>query len=223
MIRVAILDPHPAMRAGLEAILRDAPGIVPVGAVADRHALLPLLYRADPDVVVVDQVQLCLTVRARHPRARVVLYAAGAGFDAIVPAAFAGAAAIVDKACGTQDLLAAIRGEQGLPRITPRLQRQAAARLDGIDRAILAMRLAGTRDRDIAATVGMPRAALAGRVAAIVSSLQLDSTTTDTRESSGAARSSAGIVNLMTPASRKLKSSAGSSLKCSSRVAPGSR
>ena len=69
----------------------SAPGIVPVGAVADRHALWPLLYRTDPDVVVVDDLQLCLTVRARHPRPRVVLYAAGAAFDAIVPAAFAGA------------------------------------------------------------------------------------------------------------------------------------
>ena len=129
MIRVAILDPHPAMRAGLEAILRERRGIVPVGAAADRHALWPLLYRTDPDVVIVDQLQLCLTVRARHPRPRVVLYAAGAGFDAIVPAAFAGAAAIVDKACGTHELLAAIRGERALPAITPRLQRRAAARL----------------------------------------------------------------------------------------------
>jgi DNA-binding NarL/FixJ family response regulator len=172
MIRVAILDPHPAMRAGLEAILRDAPGLAPVGAAADRHALLPLLYRADPDVVVVDQLQLCLTVRARHPRARVVLYAAGAGFDAIVPAAFAGAAAVVDKACGTQELLAAIRGEQVLPRITPRLQRRAAARLGGTDKAILAMRLARTPDREIAATVGMPRPALAGRLAAILAELE---------------------------------------------------
>jgi DNA-binding NarL/FixJ family response regulator len=171
MIRVAILDPHPAMRAGLAAILREAPGIVPVGAAADRHALLPLLYRTDPDVVVVDQLQLCLTVRARHPRARVVLYAAGTGFDAVVPAAFAGAAAVVDKACGTQELLAAIRGEQGLPRITPRAQRRAAARLDGTDKAIFAMRLAGTRDRDIATTVGMPRGALAGRTAAILAAL----------------------------------------------------
>ncbi len=33
------------------------------------------------------------------------------------------------------------------------------------------MRLAGTRDRDIAATVGMPRGELAGRIAAIVAAL----------------------------------------------------
>ncbi|HEX6023690.1 MAG TPA: hypothetical protein VFZ00_16980 [Solirubrobacter sp.] len=170
MIRVAILDPHPAMRTGVEAILREAPGVVPVGAAAGRHALWPLLYRTDPDVVLVDHLQLCLTVRARHPRARVVLYAAGAGFDMIVPAAFAGAAAIVDKASGTHELLAAIRGERGLPTITPRLQRRAAARLGGTDRAILAMRLAGTPDRDIAATVGMPRRELTGRIAAILSS-----------------------------------------------------
>jgi DNA-binding NarL/FixJ family response regulator len=170
MIRVAILDPHPAMRTGVEAILREAPGIVPVGAAADRHELWPLLYRTDPDVVLADQLQLCLRVRARHPRARVVLYAAGAGFDMIVPAAFAGAAAIVDKASGTPELLAAIRGERGLPAITPRLQRRAAERLGGTDRAILAMRLAGTPDRDIAATVGMPRDELSGRIAAILSS-----------------------------------------------------
>jgi DNA-binding NarL/FixJ family response regulator len=171
MIRVAVLDPHPAMRAGLAAILRDAPGIVPVGAAADRHELWPLLYRTDPDVVIVDQLQLCLTVRARHPRARVVLYAAGLGLDAIVPAAFAGAAAIVDKASGTPELLAAIRGERGLPTLTPRLQRGAAQRLGGTDKAIFAMRLAGTRDRDIAATVGMPRRELSGRIAAIVAAL----------------------------------------------------
>ncbi len=176
MIRVAILDPHPAMRAGVEAILREAPGIVPVGAVADRPALLPLLYRADPDVVIVDQLQLCLTVRARHPRPRVVLYAAGAGFDMIVPAAFAGAAAIVDKASGTHELLAAIRGERGLPTITPGLQRRAAERLGGTDRAIFAMRLAGTPDRDIAAIVGMPRGELSGRIAAILSSAATVST-----------------------------------------------
>ena len=172
MIRVAILDPHPAMRAGLEAILREAPGIVPVGAAADRHELWPLLYRTDPDVVLVDQVQLCLTVRGRGTRVRVSCCTRRAlGFDAIVPAAFAGAAAIVDKASGTPELLAAIRGERGLPTITPRLQRRAAERLGGTDRAIFAMRLAGTRDRDIAATVGMPRRELGGRIAAIVAAL----------------------------------------------------
>jgi DNA-binding NarL/FixJ family response regulator len=168
VIRVALLDSHPAMRAGLEAILRAAPGIVCVGAVGDRHAVSPLLYRTDPDLVIVDDLHACLAVRPR----RVVLYAAGAGFDTVVPATFAGAAAIVDKAAGTHELLAAIRGERALPAITPRLQRMAAARLDGTDRAILAMRLAGTPDADIAATVGLSRRELGARYAAILAVLR---------------------------------------------------
>ncbi|MBE2318945.1 response regulator transcription factor [Solirubrobacter sp. CPCC 204708] len=160
MIRVAILDAHPATRAGLEAILRAAPGVVPVGAAEHRRALLPLLYRADPDVVVVDDVRACLTVRS----ARVVVHATGVD---VVRATFAGAAALVDKAAPAHELLAAVRGERPLPPITPGAQRRAAEALSRTDRAILAMRLAGTSDHDIAGVVGLSREALAGRCAAI--------------------------------------------------------
>ena len=104
-----------------------------------------------------------------------VLYAAGAVIDTIVPAAFAGAAAIVDKASGTHELLAAIRGDRGLPTITPRLQRRAAERLGGTDRAIFAMRRVGTPNCEIAATVGMPRNELSGRIAAILAALSSSS------------------------------------------------
>jgi len=54
MIRVVVLDHNPATCAGVNAILREHAGVVPVGVAADRRALWPLLYRADPDVVVVD-------------------------------------------------------------------------------------------------------------------------------------------------------------------------
>ncbi|MDA0166910.1 hypothetical protein OM076_42010 [Solirubrobacter ginsenosidimutans] len=168
MIRVVVLDHHPATCAGVNAILREHSGVVPVGAAADRRALWPLLYRADPDVVVVDDLRVCLAVRARQPQARVVLHLANAGFAMIVPAAFAGAHALVDKTCSPAELVAAIRGETGLPIITPRLQRHAAAQLGGTDRAILAMRLAGTPDREIAEVVGLEPRAMTARNAAII-------------------------------------------------------
>jgi DNA-binding NarL/FixJ family response regulator len=167
MIRVAILDHHPAMRAGLDAILGHAVGVAAVGAAADGRALWPLLYRSDPDVLLLDDVRACLAVRARYPRMRLVVY----GTAQPVSAAFAGADALVDKAAGMPELLAAIRGEHPLGPVTPRAQRQAAARLDGTDRAILAMRLAGTPDRELAAVVGLPRAALAARHAEILAAL----------------------------------------------------
>ena len=75
----------------------------------------------------------------------------------------------MDKACTPAALVAAIRGEQPLPPVTARLQRQAAAPLGGTDRAILAMRLAGTPDREIARIVGLDPRALGARIAAIVS------------------------------------------------------
>ena len=91
MIRVVVLDHHPATCAGVNAILQEHAGVVPVGVAADRRALWPLLYPADPDVVVLDDLRLCLAVRARAPKARVVLHAANAGFRMLVPAVFAGA------------------------------------------------------------------------------------------------------------------------------------
>jgi DNA-binding NarL/FixJ family response regulator len=171
MIRVVVCDHHPATCAGVNAILHEHAGVVGVGVAAGRRALWPLLYRADPDVVVLDDLRLCLAVRARHPQTRVVLHAAHGGFSMVVPAAFAGAHALVDKRCSPAELVAAIRGEHPLPVITPRLQRHAAAQLGPTERAILAMRLAGTPDREIAATIGMDPRAIGARNAQIVDRL----------------------------------------------------
>jgi DNA-binding NarL/FixJ family response regulator len=172
MIRVAIHDPHPAVRAGLEAIL--PPDLAPVGTAADRHELWPLLYRTDPDAVLIgapkttDALRLCLQVRTRF-HARVVVYAPDAGIDTIVPAAFAGAHAVVDTAAPIAELLQALRSPHPLrPPLTPRLQRRTAERLSPVDRAILAMTLAGTPPGEIATTVGLDGAALAARRMAIL-------------------------------------------------------
>ena len=181
MIRVATLDRHPALRAGVDAILRTQPDLEPVGAAADRHELWPLLYRTDPDVLLVgdsragDGLRTCRRVRALTPSPRVVVYAADIGIDAIVPATFAGANAIVNKAADPLALLDAIRAaardEPAMPPITPLLQRRAATRLQPQDRAILAMRLAGTPNHEIAPTVRLTPRQLEARSDAILAEL----------------------------------------------------
>jgi DNA-binding NarL/FixJ family response regulator len=182
MIRIAVLDRRPAVRAGIEATLHAAPGLVSAGAAAGRHDLWPLIHRTRPDVVVLehepgacDALGLCLRVKARIPAPRVVLVAAAADDRLVVPATFAGADAVVDSAADLRELLHAIRvvagGGRVMPAITPRLQTQAAARLAPRDRAIFAMRLAGTPAAEIAATVGLTPRRLAGRVQAIVAAL----------------------------------------------------
>ena len=136
------------MRCGLAAILGGEPGLVAVGAAADRHELWPLLYRTDPDVLVAgrprgaDALVLCLRIRACFPRTRLVLYADDD--DVAVPAHFAGIDAVVERSADPRELIAAVRGERVLPEVRIGAQRRAAARLEPRDRAILAMRLAGT-------------------------------------------------------------------------------
>ncbi len=54
MIRIAIVDPQPAVRAGLAMLLRTEPGLVPVGAATDIHDGLALAQRLRPDVILLD-------------------------------------------------------------------------------------------------------------------------------------------------------------------------
>ena len=51
MIRILLVDDHPALRAGLTAVLRAEPGLVPLGTAADEEELWPALHRTKPDVV----------------------------------------------------------------------------------------------------------------------------------------------------------------------------
>ena len=182
MIRIAILDRRPVVRAGLEATLVAQPGLASAGAAADRRDLWPLLYRTRPDIVLLehgprasDALGVCLRIKTQLPAPGVLLCTTGAGDELIVPATLAGADAIVDTGGDLRELVHAIRvvggGGRVMPAVTPRLQARAAARLGPHDRAIFAMRLGGTSPADIAATVGLAPRRLAGRVQAIVAML----------------------------------------------------
>ena len=181
MIRVAVLDDHPAIRAGLGAMLASAPDLVSVGFAADEEELWPLLQRTRPAVVVLDVhhpgrdgLTLCLQIKSRLQPPAVVLYSATLPAP-LVAATVAGADAVVSKASSAGVLLEAIRdvahGPRRLPPVSRQMRSEAAARLDPFDHAVLAMRLAGDPPADIGATLGLPAAAVADRIAAIVASL----------------------------------------------------
>jgi DNA-binding NarL/FixJ family response regulator len=113
MIRVATVDRHPAVLAGVQAILRDQPDLVPVGAAIDRYQLWPLLHRTRPDVVLLDHppgnhgLELCLRITVRPAAPRVVLFAHQPPGDR--PGDAGRAHAILDKATPLRQLLEAIR------------------------------------------------------------------------------------------------------------------
>jgi DNA-binding NarL/FixJ family response regulator len=116
MIRVLVVDDHPVLRAGLEAVLRVEPGFVCVGTAGDGHELLAGLRRTRPDVVLLDWrlgeddgVALCRVLRAEPAPPEVVLYTANADGDLAAEARAAGAFAVVEKAADIDELFDALR------------------------------------------------------------------------------------------------------------------
>jgi DNA-binding NarL/FixJ family response regulator len=116
MIRVLVVDDHPVLRAGLEAVLRTEPGFVCVGTAADGHELRAALGQTRPDVVLLDWrlgdedgLALCRTLRGGPAPPEVVLYTATAdpGLDGQAQAA--GAHAVVEKSADIDDLFDTLR------------------------------------------------------------------------------------------------------------------
>jgi len=116
VIRVLIVDDHPVVRAGLEAILRTEPGLAPVGSAEDGPGLWSLLRRTRPDVVVLDRnlvqedgLEICRALRAEPAAPAVVIYTVDPSDELRERAGEAGAATVVDKGADPAVLLDALR------------------------------------------------------------------------------------------------------------------
>jgi DNA-binding NarL/FixJ family response regulator len=116
MIRVLVVDDHPVLRAGLEAVLRAEPGFVCVGVAADGAEMQRILPRTAPDVVVLDRrlgdedgLALCEAVRSRRGAPEVVIYTADDSPDMDRRARAAGACGAVAKERDIGELFDALR------------------------------------------------------------------------------------------------------------------
>ena len=182
MIRVAVLDDHPAVQAGLAAMLDPDPDVSVVGFAASEEQLWPLLRRTHPDVLVLDghhpgRDGLTLTQEIKRtilPPA-VVLYAGSATDVLVVAAVVAGVDTVVAKTSAPRELHTAIhevvRRPGRLPPISVQMRYAAAAALDPSDHAILAMRLAGDSPSEIGAVLGLRAPDVRGRIGAMVAAM----------------------------------------------------
>jgi DNA-binding NarL/FixJ family response regulator len=166
--RIAIVDPQPAVRAGLALLLRGEPGMVPVGAATGVADASELIARERPDVVLLepglldgDGIALCRRLTAGADAPQVILYTARPEPEIELLARVAGAHGLVDKAAARDVLFDAIRrvarGEIALPPLTRAQLDAAAHRVDPDDLAVLAMLVDGTPADDVAATLRLDR------------------------------------------------------------------
>jgi DNA-binding NarL/FixJ family response regulator len=154
MIRLALLDDHPAVLSGLRRLLAGAKGMEVLAAAADEVALARALDGRRPDILIVDYdpargdtLALCRRVKSRPGTPRVLIYTAYAGPALTVAAQAAQADGLVDKNDPAPTLIATIRQIADGKRVMPTVSRgefeAAVARLDDSDLPVFAMLLDG--------------------------------------------------------------------------------
>jgi DNA-binding NarL/FixJ family response regulator len=185
MIRLLIVDDHPAMRAGLTAVLRAEPGIVPLGAASSEDDLPAMLERTHPDVVLLDYhlpgadgLKLCRRLKRADPAPAVLLYSAYADSAMVVPAILAGADGLLNKSAPAPELFDALRavarGDRVLPPVPRALLEAAGARVEPEDLPILAMMIDGTPAAEVADTLRLGERELARRIDTLIERLRVE-------------------------------------------------
>jgi DNA-binding NarL/FixJ family response regulator len=188
-MRVAIIDPQPAVRAGLAMLLRTEPGLVPVGAASGAQDGTELVVRLDPDVVLLehqladgDGLSLSRRLKALPTAPRVMLYTADPDGTLALLARLAGADGVVDKEADPQELFEAIRivarGGSTLPPVEREHMDAAAHLVDPEDLPLLAMLVDGTPAAEVADTLRLDRRRVGRRIERLIGRLRAGTTTT---------------------------------------------
>ena len=117
MIRIVVVDDHPALRAGLHTVLDAEPGFVFVGESSGAEEnVWPVLNRSRPDLVLLDYhlprgdgLQLCYRIKHDVLAPKVVIFTEYAIPALALPATLARADGLLHKGVGARELFEALR------------------------------------------------------------------------------------------------------------------
>jgi two-component system response regulator DevR len=154
MLRLVLLDDHPAVLAGLQRLIEPQPDLTVIAAAPTVAELSHRLDGAGADVLVLDYdlagsdgLSLCQRIKRRSRPPAVIIYSAYGGHALVLAARAAGADGVVDKAEPVPLLLAAIRaaaaGERAMPAVPRDAYEAAVAALDDEDLPVVALLLDG--------------------------------------------------------------------------------
>ena len=179
MIRVLIVDDHPAVRAGLHGLLKGEPGIVPVGACATAADALAQVGSHAADVVLADYdlpdrngLQLGWELKQLRVRPRVVIYSAFAEPELRLAASLTGLDAVLDKGSHVDAIFETLRAVAGgrtlVGPIPPHVVRAGASLIEPQDQSIFGLAVAGEPPDEIAGVLGMDPQVVRGRIRSMI-------------------------------------------------------
>jgi DNA-binding NarL/FixJ family response regulator len=182
MLRLAILDDHPAVLAGLRRLIEAEHDMAVVAAAAKPAELAKQIDGIRVDVLVLDYdladadgLAYCQRVKSRPRPPRVVIYSADATPALTLAARAAQADGVIGKAEPIPLLLSSIRrvvqGEVVMPPLRHEAYEALIARIDDEDLPILAMLLDGESLDAIAATLRVDRTEVGWRAQRMVGRL----------------------------------------------------
>jgi DNA-binding NarL/FixJ family response regulator len=161
VIRVAIADDHPLVRAGLRQVIADDPSLLVVGEAADGDDTVSLARATSPDVLLLDITmpgapfpRLVRLLRGVFPQIRILVLTMHAEEQFAVRALREGAAGYLTKQQPPQDVIAAIKQVAAGGRyLTASVAERAAAALDARSQA-LPHELVSRREFDVLCMLG---------------------------------------------------------------------
>ena len=183
MLRVAILDDHPAVLAGLRRLIGAEHDMAVVATAATPAELAKQMdgirvnvLVLDYDLAAADGLSYCQRVKSRPHPPRIVIYSADATPALTLAARAAQADGVIAKADPIPLLLASIRrvvqGHAVMPPLRHEAYEALIARIDDEDLPILAMLLDGESLDAIAATLRIDRTEVGWRAQRIVGRLR---------------------------------------------------
>jgi NarL family two-component system response regulator LiaR len=194
-IRVLLVDDHAVVRAGLRALLQEAPDLDVVGEVGCGSDAVTLARKLRPDVLVtdlllsdLDGLTVTRTIRSELPDTQVVMLTSGTDDEsAVVHAVRAGAIGYLSKWADTDMLIQTIRAAANgrvelSPRATARLVQELRSPtndspLTDREQEVLREVGVGRTNKEIARSLDIAETTVKSHVSAILDKLGVRSRT----------------------------------------------
>ncbi|MFF0270034.1 response regulator [Kribbella sp. NPDC004536] len=187
MIRVALVDDHPVVRAGVRALLEAQEDLSVVGEAADAQSAADVVAALHPDVVLMDLnlgagpdgAEVTARLRALPEPPYVLILTTYDTEADIMKAIDAGASGYLLKDAPPEDLFRAIRGTARgetvlAPAVAARLMRRSGPTLTEREVEILGLLATGKSNRELAKSLYVSEATIKSHLQHIYTKLEVE-------------------------------------------------